>query len=219
MITEPTRCPQCRTLTLNQWDATPLSPIGEALAWLDGRPTATATPDGTGVDLTPRDADAIATAPAGSCDTLPAHSCGTGMLPTAPTIHAPAISPTKALMEATFGHGYGWRAATATRCRCKAWTLAGPDADIGAFTRVVDPVDLSGYGQALAVASGREIIRCAWHGKGVRLFHPWDALPYGIREFHRFAEHECGRLLPGVFPETLNPAVRYSPELLGDCPY
>lgn len=71
-------------------DPTPLTPLGEALAHLAGRPTYRLRRNGRHLELDHRTHLEITHQPADHPhhDVLPAHACGTPPLPTTPTVHA-----------------------------------------------------------------------------------------------------------------------------------
>lgn len=85
----PHACPNCHALTIVgldhdrsaltvRADPSPLSPAGELIALLTGRPTYSLHPHGNRYEINPRSQWAITSTPAGtltSCDVVAAHQC------------------------------------------------------------------------------------------------------------------------------------------------
>jgi hypothetical protein len=94
------------------------------------------------------------------------------------------------------------RAARASRCtRCGALTLRGLDADVGAFTAVIDIDPTTAVGEVLALATRRWtyfLLREA-NSSGKRIWTINRREPTRIaanRPDHIMVEHRCGQPLP-----------------------
>lgn len=149
--------------------------------------------------------------------------------PAAAPAKAPTIADQHAALEARYGKRPGQRYVKPARCRhCKAWTLRGLDADLGAFPASVDLHPLDALGEALAQIAGTATYQLVRRGRGAalqrRTRHSIACWPAGGpgpggQSFDVLSEHRCQPLNLPTIPSVFTIANTNERNTTNECPY